>query len=186
MESNVLTQFLSRYWWVFLVRGVLAILFGIAAIAWPGLTIATLVLLFAAFAFVDGLFGVVHAISHRREIDHWGLVLLEGFLGIAIGVLAFQAPLTMVVVSETLIACYLAAWGFVTGVTRIVLALRLRKEIEGEWLLILSGTISILFALVVLVRPDVGLVTLVYLAAVWSIVLGVTLMGLAFKVRKIV
>src|SRR6185369_15849033 len=98
MNANPLTQFLSRFWWLLLLRGVLAIGFGICAFAWPGLTLVTLVTLFAAYAFVDGVFNVIHAISHRREIEHWGLLLIEGLLGITFGVLAFRSPeLTTVV-----------------------------------------------------------------------------------------
>src|SRR5260221_710119 len=89
METHPLSLLLSRFWWLLLLRGLLAILFGISAFVWPGLTLVTLVILFAAYAFVDGIFEVVHAISHRREIEHWGLLLIVILIALAIKVRKF-------------------------------------------------------------------------------------------------
>lgn len=185
MEHNPLTQLLSRFWWLLLLRGVLAIVFGICAFAWPGMTLVTLVLLFAAYAFVDGIFAVVHAISHRRELEHWGLLLIEGLFGIAFGVLAFQSPELTTVVGGVIVAFYIAAWAIVTGAMRIATAVRLRKEIEGEWLLALSGAVSIFFGLVIIARPAVGALAMLYFVAAWAILLGVILIVLAVKLRKL-
>lgn len=184
MESNLLTQFLSRFWWVLVLRGVLGILFGISAFAWPGLTLVTLVILFAAYAFVDGVFDVIHAISHRQEIEHWGLLLLEGVFGIAFGILAFQSPELTTLVGGVIVAFYIATWAIVTGAMRIAMAVRLRKEIEGEWLLGLSGLVSVLFGLVIMARPTVGALAMLYFVAAWAILLGVILIAVALKARK--
>jgi len=185
MEPNALTQLLSRFWWLLLLRGVLAILFGVAAFAWPGLTLVTLVMLFAAYAFVDGIFDVAHAVSHRKDIEHWGLLLIEGLLGIAFGVLAFLAPGLTTVVGGVIVAMYIAAWAIVTGVLRIALAVRLRKEIEGEWMLGLSGMISILFGIFVMALPAAGVLAMLYVVAAWAILLGLVLILFAFKARKL-
>lgn len=185
MDTHPLTQLLSRFWWLLLLRGVLAILFGISAFAWPGLTLVTLVMLFAAYAFVDGVFELVHAISHRREIEHWGLLLIEGLLGIAFGVLAFQAPELTTAIGGVIVALYIAAWAIATGAMRITMAVRLRKEIEGEWLLGLSGAISILFGIYIMCRPAVGAMAMLYFVAVWAIIAGFLLIALAFKTRKL-
>jgi uncharacterized membrane protein HdeD (DUF308 family) len=184
MESNPLTQLLSRFWWLLLLRGVLAILFGISAFAWPGLTLVTLVMLFAAYAFVDGIFDVVHAISHRKEIDHWGLLLIEGLFGIVFGILAFQSPELTTLVGGVIVAFYIAAWAIVTGAMRIAMAVRLRKEIEGEWLLGLSGLAAILFGMFIIARPAVGALGMLYVVAAWAIVHGAILIALAVKARK--
>lgn len=184
MESNPLTQLLSRFWWLLLLRGVLAILFGISAFAWPGLTLVTLVMLFAAYAFVDGIFEVVHAISHRKEIEHWGLLLIEGLFGIAFGALAFQSPELTTLIGGVIVAFYIAAWAIVTGAMRIAMAVRLRKEIEGEWLLALSGAISILFGIVIMARPAAGALAMLYFVAAWAILLGAIMIALALKARK--
>lgn len=184
MENRPLAQLLSRFWWLVLLRGVLAIAFGISAFAWPGLTLVTLVLLFAGFAFVDGVFDVVHAISHRQEIEHWVLLLLEGLFGIAFGILAFQSPELTTAVGGVIVAFYISAWAIVTGTMRIVMAVRLRKEIEGEWLLALSGAVSILFGVAIMARPSAGALAMLYFVAAWSILLGVILIVLAVKARK--
>jgi uncharacterized membrane protein HdeD (DUF308 family) len=186
METNPLTQLLSRFWWVLVLRGVLAILFGISAFVWPGLTLVTLVTLFAAYAFVDGIFDVIHAISHRQEIEHWGLLLIEGLFGIAFGVLAFQSPELTTLVGGVIVAFYIAAWAIVTGAMRIAMAVRLRKEIEGEWLLALSGAVSILFGILIMSRPAAGALAMLYFVAAWAIALGVILIALAFKARSFV
>ena len=184
METNPLTQLLSRCWWLVLLRGVLAIVFGISAFAWPGLTLVTLVTLFAAFAFIDGIFEVVHAISHRQEVEHWGLLLIEGLFGIAFGILAFQSPELTTLVGGVIVAFYIATWAIVTGAMRIAMAVRLRKEIEGEWLLVLSGTVSVLLGIVIMARPAAGALAMLYIVATWAILLGAILIALAFKARK--
>ena len=184
METRPVAQLLSRYWWMILLRGVLAILFGISAFAWPALTLVTLTMLFAAYAFVDGIFEVLHAIGHRQEIENWGLLLLEGALGIAFGVFAFLAPELTTAVGAVIVAFYIAAWAIVTGAMRIAMAVRLRKEIEGEWLLGLSGAVSICLGLFIMVRPAVGALGLLYFVAAWAILLGVLLVAFAFKARQ--
>jgi uncharacterized membrane protein HdeD (DUF308 family) len=184
MEANPLTHLLSRFWWMLLLRGILAVLFGISAFAWPGLTLVTLVMLFAAFAFVDGVFELVHAIGHRKEIEHWVLLLIEGLFGIAFGILAFQAPGLTTAIGGVIVALYMAAWAIVTGAMRIAMAVRLRKEIEGEWMLGLSGVVSILFGIIIMAQPALGVLAMLYLVAFWAIVVGALLIALAFKARK--
>jgi len=178
------TDLLSRFWWLLLIRGVLAVLFGIAAFAWPGMTLAMLILIFAMFAFSDGVLDVVHALSHRKEIEHWGLMLLEGLLGIAIGLVTFFAPITALQAGAIILAMYMAVWAIVTGALRIAMAVRLRKEISGEWLLGLSGAVSILFGIAILAMPALGAMAAVFLVGAWAIVLGITLIMLALKARK--
>lgn len=175
----MLGKLLSQYWWVLLVRGVVAVLFGITASAWPGLTLATLVLFFAAYAFVDGVFDVVNAVGGRNEHEHWWWLLVEGVVGILFGVLTFQNP----AVTAVVLLLYIAAWAIVTGAMRIVLAVRLRKEIEGEFWLGLSGLFSMLFGFLMMARPDAGALAVLWLIATWSIVIGLSLILVAFRVR---
>ncbi len=183
METRPVAHLLSRFWWMILLRGVFAVLFGIMAFAWPSLTLVSLTLLFAAYVFADGVFEVAHAIGHRQEIENWGLLLLEGVFGILFGIIAFQAPELTTAVGTIIVAFYIATWSIVTGVMRISMAIRLRKEIEGEWLLGFSGAVSILLGLVVLVRPQVGALGLLYVVAAAAIILGMTLIAFAIKVR---
>ena len=183
METRPIAQLLSRFWWMILLRGIMAVLFGISAFAWPSLTLVTLTMLFAGYAFVDGIFEVLHAIGHRKEIENWGLLLLEGIFGITFGVLAFQSPELTTTIGAVIVAFYIAVWAIVTGAMRIAMAVRLRKEIEGEWLLGLSGAVSILFGLYIMMRPAVGAIGMLYFVAAWAILLGVFLIAFAFRAR---
>lgn len=175
----MLVRILSKYWWVLLLRGILSILFGIVAYTSPGLTLALLVTFFVAWMFVDGVFDVVAAIGGRKENEHWWVLLLEGLLGIAFGIIAFQAP----AITTVVLLIYVAAWAIATGVMRVILAVRLRKEIEGEWLLALSGLASILFGVLMMARPAAGALALLWVVAAWAIVIGALLVILAFKVK---
>jgi uncharacterized membrane protein HdeD (DUF308 family) len=175
----MLSKLMSSYWWVLLLRGVVAILFGIVAYTWPGMTLVTLLTLFGAFAFVDGIFNVFHAFSARKEHEHWWVLLLEGLVGIAIGVITFQAPQ----ITATVLILYIAFLAVATGVLRIVLAVRLRKEIEGEWWMALAGLAGIAFGVLMMARPGAGALALLWLVATWAIVGGVFLVILSFKVK---
>ena len=177
----MLSKLMSVYWWVLLLRGVLAILFGIAAYAWPGMTLVTLVTLFGAFALVDGIFDVFHAFSGRKEDEHWWVLLLEGLLGIAIGVITFQAP----EVTATVLILYIGFWAMATGVLRIILAVRLRKEIEGEWWMALAGLAGIVFGVFMLARPGAGALAVLWVIAAWAVVGGVCLVIFSFKVKAL-
>lgn len=169
---------LKRGWWVLLLRGLVAALFGVLAYIWPQLTVATLVLLFGAYALVDGVFAVVGSLVHRY--DDWWLMLLVGLADIAVGILTFLQPSITALVLIFLIA----ARALVTGVLDIVAGIRLRKEIEGEWLLILGGIASVLFGLIAFARPGAGALVVIWLIATYAIILGVLQVILAFKVRS--
>ena len=176
-----MVKLLSRYWWVLLVRGVLAVLFGALAYAWPGLTLAVLIYLFAIYAFVDGVFNVVHAISGAKENANWFLLLFGGLIGIAIGVLTWRVP----GVTAVVLLIFIAILAIVIGVKMILLAVRLRKEIKGEWLLILNGIISAALGIFMIARPAAGALVVLYLVAAWAIIMGGLLIGLSFRVRKL-
>lgn len=171
-------ELLSRYWWALVVRGVAAILFGILAFVWPGVTIEILILFFGAYMLVDGVFALIAAIGGRAT-RHWGLLLLEGILGIAIGIITFVAP----GITAVALLLYIAAWALVTGVIEIVAAIRLRREIEGELWLGLAGLLSIGFGILLLVFPLAGAVGIVWVLACYAIAFGAVLVLLGFRVR---
>jgi uncharacterized membrane protein HdeD (DUF308 family) len=177
----MLSKLLSTYWWVLLLRGVVAILFGVAAYAWPGMTLVTLVTLFGAFAFADGIFSLAQAFGGRKEHEHWWVLLLEGLLGIAFGIITFQAP----EITATVLILYIAFWAMATGVLRIVLAVRLRKEIEGEWWMALAGLAGIVFGVLMVARPGAGALAVLWLVATWAVVGGVFLVILSFRVKAL-
>jgi uncharacterized membrane protein HdeD (DUF308 family) len=175
-----MASILARNWWVLLVRGLVAIAFGVLVWLQPGISLAALVLLFGAYSLAQGVLNVWTAIAERNEREHWGLLLLEGLLGIGVGLLTFVVP----GITALALAFYIAIWAIATGVLEIVAAIRLRKEIEGEWLLILSGLVSVVFGVVLMVQPAVGALAVLWLIAAYAIVFGVLLVILAFKARS--
>jgi len=167
-------------WWILFLRGVAAIAFGVLCFAVPGVVLTSLVLLFAAYAVVDGVFGVSLAILGRKEIEDWWVLLLWGLLGIGVGILTFTNP----AMTGLILVFYNAAWAIASGVLEVALAIRLRKEIEGEWLLILAGVLSIAFGVALMARPGDGAVALVWLIGGYANAFGAVLAALALRVRS--
>lgn len=177
--TPVLLHALAKNWWLLLLRGVAAIVFGILALAWPGLTLLTLIFLYAAFALTDGVIAIIAAITGSAPAGRWWLAIV-GLIGVAVGALTFMLPgMTALILLYTM-----AGWAVATGVFQIIGAIRLRKEIDNEWLLILSGVISVLFGLGVMVHPGAGALALVWVIGTYAIIAGVTYIGLAFRLKK--
>lgn len=176
----MLSKLLSHYWWVLLFRGVFAVLFGIVALAYPGITLGGLVFYFAVFAFVDGISNVFHAFFGREDNESWWVLLFQGLLGIAFGVITFQAP----GITTLMLLLYIGFWAMATGVLQIVLAVRLRNEITGEWWMAFGGLVSILFGLSMVARPGAGALAVLTIIGLWSIVTGLCLVFLAFKAKS--
>jgi len=177
----MLLETLKHHWWVPVLRGVVAIIFGIMAFAYPGLTLAVLVILFGAWVLVDGIFRIIGAIGHRSSDPDWGWQLVIGILGIIIGFLTFHAP----AITALALVIYIAAWALMIGVSEIVIAIKLRQEIKGEWFLILMGVVSILFAIMLLWNPLPGALALVWLIASYAILFGVLGIIFGFRLRSL-
>jgi uncharacterized membrane protein HdeD (DUF308 family) len=173
-------ELLARNWWVLVLRGVIAILFGVLAFILPGITLAALVLLFGVYVLADGIFAIVLAIGGWKERDDRWLLLLEGILGVGIGVMTFLAP----EITSVGLLLFIAAWSLATGILKIEAAIRLRRHIEGEWWLVLSGVASILFAGILMWNPVAGALGLLWFIASFVIAFGVVLIMLGFKVRS--
>ena len=169
---------LAQNWWTFVLRGVAAIIFGLLAYFWPGITFTVLVLFFGAYALWDGVFALINAFRTEGE-RRWSLVL-EGVAGIAAGLITFfwtgAASLALLLV--------IGAWAIVTGIFEISAAIRLRKEIEGEWLLLLSGMLSVLFGIAIAIWPVAGLLAVTWMIGAYAIVFGVILIALGFRLRN--
>ena len=174
-----LLQSLARYWWLFLLRGIAAIVFGVLAFMWPGITLFTLVWLWGAFALIDGVLALVHAFMGGGVGSRWWLVLV-GLAGIAAGVVAFEQPLLTAVV----LLFFFAGWAIALGVFQIIGAIQLRKQIDNEWTLILSGVVSVLFGILLIATPGAGLIGFVWVIAAYAVVFGVLLIGFAFRLKK--
>ena len=176
---QLVLQGLSNHWWVILLRGILGVLFGVLAFAWPGATLLALVLVWGAYAIVDGAFALYVAYQARRHGLRWWPYLLEGLLGIAAGIVAFAWPGITVLA----LLYVIAAWAILTGAFEIVAAVELRKLIEGEWLLGLSGVLSIIFGLLVAIQPDAAALAVVWLLGAYALLFGITVIVLAFRLR---
>ena len=174
----MIADLLARHWWLLLLRGLLSIAFGILAFAWPGLTLASLVLLFGAFAFADGVFALVAALrgGHRP----WWLLLLEGVVGIGVGIVTIVSP----GITALALLFYIAFWAIAQGVLEIAGAVALRKEIEHEWLLGLSGLASVAFGILVMVYPTSGAFAIGVLVGAYAILFGIMFIALALRLRK--
>ena len=163
------------------MRGLAAIVFGVLAFVWPDITLFALVLLFGAYMLVDGIFAIVAAVRAAGREARWWLLLIEGVLGVLAGlVAAFWPGLTALA-----LLYFIAAWAIVSGILEVIGAIRLRQEIEGEWALGLSGALSVLFGILLVVIPaPAGLLSLVWLIGAYALVFGVLLLVLAFRVRS--
>ncbi|MEJ2540745.1 MAG: HdeD family acid-resistance protein [Gemmatimonadota bacterium] len=171
---------LTRNWWLLLLRGLLAIAFALVTWFMPGLSITVFVLLFGAFVFVDGVLGIWGAVTGPKGTqDRWVLVLW-GIAGLAAGAVAFLAPGLV----ATSFIFLIAAWAVLTGILEIVAALRLRKQIEGEWMLIVAGLVSVAFGVLLALRPGAGAVAVSWLIGGYAFLLGLLLVFLSFKVRS--
>jgi uncharacterized membrane protein HdeD (DUF308 family) len=177
--GSAMVHALAKNWWLLLLRGIAAIIFGLLAFAWPGLTLVTLILLYGAYALVDGVLAIVAAITGGVPGSRWWLAIV-GLLGIAAGLVTFLTPgLTALV-----LLFFIAGWAIVTGVFQIIGAIKLRKEIDNEWLLILGGIISVLFGVGMMSAPGAGALALVWVIGAYSMVMGVIFVALAFRLRK--
>jgi uncharacterized membrane protein HdeD (DUF308 family) len=172
---------IARWWWTFIIRGLVAVAFGVLAFLAPAWGIAVLVALFGAWALVDGVMGLVGGIRSRGRDRSWWLSILEGIVGIIAGVFAFLFP----VLAAGALIFIIAAWAIITGVFEIVAAVRLREQIRGEFWLGLAGVASILYGVVIYLFPAAGALSIVWLIGSFAIAFGVFLLILGWRLRRI-
>jgi uncharacterized membrane protein HdeD (DUF308 family) len=171
---------LAKNWWLVLLRGICAILFGVLAFIWPGMTLVTLVLLYGAFALADGVLALAAAImGGGTPAPRWWLAAV-GLLGIAAGIVTFLWP----GMTSLILLLFIAGWAIATGVMQIIGAIRLRKEIDNEWWLVAGGVLSVLFGLVIAAQPGVGALALLWGIGAYAIVYGIILVAFALRLRK--
>lgn len=175
-----MVEILARNWGWMLLRGVLAILFGVFALLNPGIALATLVLLFGAYAVADGVLMIVAAVANRDEEPRWVALLIGGILGIAAGVLTFVWPQITAVVLLAIIA----VWAILVGFAETVAAIQLRKQLTGEWVLMVAGLASVAFGVFLVARPAAGALAVILWIGVYAVVEGILLVALAFRLRS--
>lgn len=167
---------LAKYWWALALRGLVAVLFGLLTFFLPGITLVTLVLLFGAYALVDGIFNVM---AFFRVASHQWALLIEGVIGIIAGIVTFAWP----AITAIALLYVIAFWAIFTGIFEIVAGIHLRKAITNEWLLLLMGALSLLFGVLILFAPGVGALAIVLWIGAYALVFGIFLLALAFRLR---
>jgi uncharacterized membrane protein HdeD (DUF308 family) len=173
--------FLAKRWWVLLLRGIAAVIFGFLAIAWPGIALYSLVLLFGFYALVDGVSALMLGFRGSKDGGMWWQMILIGLAGIAAGIISFVQP----GITAVALVFVIAFWSIVRGVFEIAAAIRLRKIIEHEWLLGLSGALAIAFGVLLFLRPGAGALALVLLIGAFMIALGFVSIMLSFRVKAL-
>jgi uncharacterized membrane protein HdeD (DUF308 family) len=175
-----LVEVLAANWWLILVRGVIAVMFGVLAIVVPNLTLVTLIYLIGAFVLVDGIFAVAAGIRGGAPMPRWWLIVV-GVAGIATGLAAVFWP----EMTAFLLIIFVGFWAIVKGLFEIVGAVAVRKEIDNEWMLIFGGALSVLFGLVAVIAPGAGALALLWLIAVYAILSGAMLIAFALRLRNV-
>lgn len=170
---------IQRSWWVFLLYGLLAIVFGVATLVWPGVSVLAMVMTFGILALADGLVSLFSTFRNDLALPRW-LLILYAVVSIGFGILALMQPGTM----ATAMLWLLAIWLLVAGIARIVFAIQVRKLVRGEWLLVLSGALAIALAILFLARPDVGVLTLAMWVAIGALLYGVLQVIVAMRMRR--
>ncbi|MEO8510825.1 MAG: DUF308 domain-containing protein [Chloroflexota bacterium] len=172
---------LARWWWLFVLRGVVSVLVGLAAFVWPAISAVALVLLLAAWMLVEGGSSLVAALRDAEKGREALLLGVEGLIGIAAGVVAFAWPAPTLVV----LALLAGAWAIATGLLQIAAAIRLRRQISGELLMVAAGAASIVVGVVLVFFPVSGIVALTLLLAAYAVVFGAFLIGLGIRLWRL-
>ncbi len=180
VRSNPAAQTLVQNWWLFLLRGILGIIFGLLALIFPGPTMLSLVLLFSAYMLVDGIFAIVSAVrAIRHKEDRGGLLVFEGLLNIAVGIAAFLWPGLTVIAFVWLIA----AWAIVTGGLLTAVGFRLNID-HGRWWMVLGGLLSLAYGVLLIIAPLIGAIVLTWWIAAYALAFGIALVIFSFKLRS--
>lgn len=179
MVVGALVGHLARNWGWIVLRGVAAIGFGVLALVWPGLTLAALVLVWGAYAIADGVLSLIAAFQIKDEGKPMWPLILVGLVGIAAGIATFTWP----GMTALVLLSFIAFWAIITGFLQIVTAIRLRKVISNEWMLGFAGVLSILFGVLMIMRPGAGALAVIWVIACYAIVFGLTLVMLGFRLK---
>jgi uncharacterized membrane protein HdeD (DUF308 family) len=177
--GGTMVHALARNWWLMLLRGICAVIFGVLTFVWPGVTLITLVLFYGAFALVDGVLSLAAAIMGGAPAPRWWLAIV-GLLGIGVGVVTLFMP----GITALVLLYYIAFWAIAVGVLEIVGAIRLRKEIDNEWWLVAAGVLSVLFGLLLIIQPGAGALALIFTIGVYAVIYGIVLIAFALRLRK--
>ena len=169
----------SDYWWMTLIRGIVAVIFGVAALVWPTITLIALLTIFGIFMLIEGIITFVSAFRASREETSWWWLVIEGVVDFIIGVAVFAIP----GITTVALLYFIAAWAIIAGAIKIITALQNRREISGVWLYGLGGLISLIFGLAVLTNPGIGAVAIVIAVGLFAISIGILNFAFSFVLR---
>lgn len=179
-ERDGMENILSRNWGWVALRGSVALIFGVLTIWNPAVTLAFLVFLFGAYALVDGMLAIIAALTNRRGEPHWVALLIGGLAGVALGAATFVVP----GITATVLLFFIGAWALLIGGAQIATAIRLRRVVPGEWLLMLAGVLSVVFGCLLVAFPGAGALAVVLWIGAYAVVFGVVLIALALRLRS--
>jgi uncharacterized membrane protein HdeD (DUF308 family) len=172
---------LASKWWVLLLNGICAIIFGLIAFTWPGITLLSLAIIYGVYCIADGITMIAASVARGKRGESWGHMLFNGIISLIAGGIALFWP----AITAIALLIIIAVWAIIRGITEIFAAIRLRKVINNEWLLVFGGIISVLFGLLMIARPRVGALSVIWIIGVFAIVHGILLMALSFKLHKL-
>src|SRR3954463_6586881 len=178
---GTVADLLARHWWVLALRGLAGVIFGVLTFLWPGMTLFVLVVLFGAYALVNGIFSFMLAAKAPKGYPNFGSLILAGIFGVLAGLITFFWP----GITAFSLLIVIAAWAIVNGIMEIYYAIKLRKEIKGEWLLALAGILSVIFGILLFLNPLAGALVLVLWIGGFAIAFGILLIILAFKMKHL-
>jgi uncharacterized membrane protein HdeD (DUF308 family) len=170
---------IARTWWLILIRGICAIIFGILALVWPGITVLVLVIIFGIYAIVSGVFSLWAGFGHNVDSRAW--LIIAGIIGILAGIVAFVWP----GITALALLYVIAFWAILSGIAEIVAGIKLRQSIDNEWMLILGGVLSVIFGVILFIWPGSGMLALTWLLGIFAIIYGIAMVILSFKVKKL-
>lgn len=171
---------LTRNWWLVVLRGVLGVLFGLAALFMPGLAWLSLIVLFGTYAILDGVFAMMSGLISSKFSPRWWVFLVEGLVSVAAGAIALIRP----DIASVVLVLLIAGWAVVTGVLEILAAIRLRKEITTEWMLGFGGFVSIALGVLLFFQPAMGGLVITLMIGTYALIFGIVLVALGFRLRK--
>ena len=178
-RSDALSELLAQHWWAVGLRGILAIIFGLICLLTPGIAVGAFVIVFAAYMFVDGAFAIISGIRAARSGEQWGLLILEGIVDLAAGILAVVWPAITLVALVWIVAI----WAIVSGALMLGAAFILNID-YGRWWLALGGIASLIFGILLIIEPFIGAVILTLWIGAYALIFGVFLLVLAFQLNS--
>jgi uncharacterized membrane protein HdeD (DUF308 family) len=171
---------LSKNWWMLLIAGLAALVFGVLSFIYPGMTLAILVSFYGAYALVDGIFRVIASVNQGERGQPWGFLLISGIISILAGIVTFFYP----GITAAVLYWIIAIWAIVHGILEIAAAIQFRRIVPHDWALALGGVLSILFGVLLFLYPASGILTLIWLIAIYAVLYGIVQIMLAVRVHN--